>query len=61
MIFQQLDSIFRALYPFPPESKTYLVTSINPDAGCTRCPLGRPRSSGCDQGRGPMLGAVSLL
>ena len=31
--FQQLDSVFRALYPFPPESKTYLVTSINPEAG----------------------------
>ena len=32
-VFQQLDSVFRALYPFPPESKTFLVTSINPEAG----------------------------
>ena len=31
--FQQLDSVFRALYPFPPKSKVCLVTSINPDAG----------------------------
>ena len=31
--FQQLDSVFRALYPFSPKSKVCLVTSINPDAG----------------------------
>ncbi len=31
--FQQLDSVFRALYPFPRGSNTYLVTSINPEAG----------------------------
>jgi heme oxygenase len=31
--FQRLDSVFRALYPFPPESKPYLVLSINPEAG----------------------------
>jgi heme oxygenase len=32
-LFVQLESVFRALYPFKPESKTYLVTSINPEAG----------------------------
>jgi heme oxygenase len=32
-IFQQLDSVFRALYRFRPESETFLVTSINPEAG----------------------------
>ena len=32
-IFAQLEAIFRALYPFQPESKTFLVTSINPEAG----------------------------
>jgi heme oxygenase len=31
--FSRLKAIFCALYPFKPESKTYLVTSINPDAG----------------------------
>lgn len=31
--FDQLSGIFRVLYPFPPESKTFLVTSINPEAG----------------------------
>ena len=31
--FVQLEAVFQALYPFPPESKTYLVTSINPEAG----------------------------
>ena len=32
-LFAQLEAIFQALYPFPPESKTFLVTSINPEAG----------------------------
>ena len=31
--FAALDALFRALYPFTPESKTFLVTSINPEAG----------------------------
>jgi heme oxygenase len=31
--FAQLETIFQALYPFQPESKTFLVTSINPEAG----------------------------
>ena len=31
--FAQLEAIFQALYPFQPESKTFLVTSINPEAG----------------------------
>ena len=31
--FQQLDSVFWALYPFRPDSQSYLVTSINPEAG----------------------------
>jgi heme oxygenase len=31
--FSQLDTLFQALYPFKPESKTFLVTSINPEAG----------------------------
>jgi len=31
--FQQLESIFLALYPFTPESRVFLVTSINPEAG----------------------------
>jgi heme oxygenase len=31
--FQQLEKIFRALYPFAPESKTFTVTAINPEAG----------------------------
>lgn len=32
-LFAKLETIFCALYPFQPESKTYLVTSINPEAG----------------------------
>ena len=32
-LFDQLEAIFRALYPFRPESKTFLVTSLNPEAG----------------------------
>jgi heme oxygenase len=31
--FQRLDSVFRALYPFPPESKACFVLTINPEAG----------------------------
>ncbi len=31
--FAQLEAIFQALYPFQPESKTFLVTSINAEAG----------------------------
>jgi len=31
--FAQLATIFDALYPFLPESKTFLVTAINPEAG----------------------------
>jgi len=31
--FSQLDTVYQALYPFQPESKTFLVTSINPEAG----------------------------
>ena len=31
--FAQLEAVFLALYPFPPESKTFLVTSINAEAG----------------------------
>ncbi len=31
--FKQIETIFRALYPFAPESKTRLVTAINPEAG----------------------------
>lgn len=31
--FQQLETIFLALYPFTPESRVFLVTSINPEAG----------------------------
>lgn len=31
--FAQLETLYRALYPFQPESRTYLVTSINPEAG----------------------------
>lgn len=31
--FQQLETIFLALYPFAPESRVFLVTSINPEAG----------------------------
>jgi hypothetical protein len=32
-LFVQLETVFQALYPFRPESKTFLVTSINPEAG----------------------------
>jgi heme oxygenase len=32
-LFAQLETLYRALYPFQPESLTYLVTSINPEAG----------------------------
>ena len=60
-LFQQLDSVFRALYPFPPESKTFLVTSINPEAGRHAVPADVPRNSGRDPRRGHLLGAVSLL
>lgn len=31
--FAQLKAVFQALYPFKPESRTFLVTSINPEAG----------------------------
>lgn len=31
--FQELETIFLALYPFAPESRVFLVTSINPEAG----------------------------
>jgi len=31
--FARLETLFLALYPFQPESKTFLVTSINPEAG----------------------------
>ncbi|CAK0774838.1 heme oxygenase (biliverdin-IX-beta and delta-forming) [Gammaproteobacteria bacterium] len=31
--FAQLEGIFRALYPFSPESRTFRVTAINPEAG----------------------------
>jgi heme oxygenase len=31
--FGQLQAVFQALYPFEPGSKTFLVTSINPEAG----------------------------
>ncbi len=31
--FAQLKTVFLTLYPFKPESKTFLVTSINPEAG----------------------------
>jgi heme oxygenase len=31
--FAQLAAILQALFPFSPESKTFLVTSINPEAG----------------------------
>ena len=31
--FTRLKAIFQALYPFKPESKVYLVQSINPEAG----------------------------
>ena len=32
-LFVLLETVFRALYPFQPESTTYLVTSLNPEAG----------------------------
>ena len=32
-LFQALENMFRALYPFTSESKTFLATSINPEAG----------------------------
>jgi heme oxygenase len=32
-LFARLDGVYQALYPFQPESKTFLVTSINPEAG----------------------------
>jgi len=32
-MFLWLESIFRRLFPFSPESRTFLVTSINPEAG----------------------------
>ena len=31
--FGELSALFHRLYPFAPESKTFLVTSINPEAG----------------------------
>lgn len=31
--FSQLKTVFQTLYPFKPESKAFLVTSINPEAG----------------------------
>lgn len=31
--FEQLEAVFLALYPFPDNSKTFLATSINPEAG----------------------------
>jgi heme oxygenase len=33
VFFAQIGAIYQALYPFQPESKTFLVTSINPEAG----------------------------
>jgi heme oxygenase len=33
IFFNHLESVFLALYPFQPESKTFLVTTINPEAG----------------------------
>jgi heme oxygenase len=32
-LFERLETVFAALYPFSPESRTFLVTSINPEAG----------------------------
>ncbi len=37
--FQQLETIFLALYPFAPDSRAFLVTSINPEAGCHAIPV----------------------
>ena len=31
--FAQLKAVFQTLYPFKPKSKTFLVTSLNPEAG----------------------------
>jgi heme oxygenase len=31
--FTKITSVFQALYPFKPQSKTYLAASINPEAG----------------------------
>jgi heme oxygenase len=31
--FEQLRAVFQALYPFQPDSLTYLATSLNPEAG----------------------------
>lgn len=31
--FENIENVYRALYPFAPESQKYLVTSINPEAG----------------------------
>jgi methanogenic corrinoid protein MtbC1/heme oxygenase len=33
VFFQQLETIFLTLYPFAPQSRVFLVTSINPEAG----------------------------
>lgn len=38
-MFVLLESVFSALYPFQPESRTYLVTSINPEAGRHAVPV----------------------
>jgi len=32
-LFETLEAVFAGLYPFSPESRTFLVTSINPEAG----------------------------
>ena len=32
-VFTQIEAVFLALYPFEPESRTFLITSINPEAG----------------------------
>jgi methanogenic corrinoid protein MtbC1/heme oxygenase len=37
--FQQLETIFLALYPIAPESRVFLVTSINPEAGYHSIPV----------------------
>lgn len=56
--FQQLDSVFRALYPLPPESETYLVTSINPEAGWHAVPADAREVQAAIRGPGRLLGAV---
>lgn len=38
-LFKRLEAVFLALYPFAPESKTFLVTSINPEAGRHAVPV----------------------